>query len=63
VTVLRMFFCAMAGYAFARIEFPFKRILFMAVLISVMIPGVITLIPQFLLAGPGLIRGGSILAH
>ena len=58
VTVLRVLFCAMAGYAFARIEFPFKKFLFNALLISMMMPGVVTLIPKFLIIGPGFIRGG-----
>jgi multiple sugar transport system permease protein len=48
----------MAGYAFARIEFPFKNFLFSALLVSMMIPGVVTLIPKFLLVGPGIIKGG-----
>jgi len=58
VTILRVLFCAMAGYAFARIEFPFKKFLFNALLISMMMPGVVTLIPKFLIIGPGFIRGG-----
>lgn len=58
VTGLRVLFCAMAGYAFARIEFPFKRFLFTALLVSMMMPGVVTLIPKFLIIGPGFIRGG-----
>lgn len=58
VTVLRVLFCAMAGYAFARIEFPFKNFLFTALLISMMMPGVVTLIPSFLVIGPGFIKGG-----
>ncbi len=58
VTVLRVLFCSMAGYAFARIEFPFKKFLFSALLVCMMMPGVITLIPKFLIVGPGLIRGG-----
>jgi multiple sugar transport system permease protein len=57
-TVLRVLFCAMAGYAFARIEFPFKGFLFSAMLISMMMPGVVTLIPKFLIVGPGVVRGG-----
>jgi multiple sugar transport system permease protein len=57
-TILRVLFCAMAGYAFARLEFPFKNALFTALLISMMIPGVVTLIPKFLIIGPGVVRGG-----
>jgi multiple sugar transport system permease protein len=57
-TLLRVLFCSMAGYAFARIEFPAKKFLFNALLISMMMPGVVTLIPKFLLVGPGFIKGG-----
>ncbi len=58
VTFLRVLFCAMGGYAFARMEFPGKRIFFNAMLISMMIPGQVTLIPTFLVVGPGILRGG-----
>lgn len=57
-TILRVLFCSMAGYAFARIKFPLKGLLFNALLVSMMMPGVITLIPKFLIVGPGFIRGG-----
>jgi len=58
VMLLRVLFCAMSGYAFARFEFPGKNILFTAMLISMMIPGQVTLIPNFLIIGPGIVRGG-----
>ncbi|PKO06326.1 MAG: carbohydrate ABC transporter permease [Chloroflexi bacterium HGW-Chloroflexi-3] len=58
VSILRVLFCAMAGYAFARINFPFKNFIFNLLLVSMMMPGVVTLIPSFLIIGPGLIRGG-----
>lgn len=58
VMVLRVLFCAMSGYAFARFEFPGKNLLFTAMLISMMIPGQVTLIPNFLVIGPGFVRGG-----
>jgi multiple sugar transport system permease protein len=58
ITLLRVLFCSMAGYAFARIEFPYKNFLFSALLVSMMLPGVVTLIPKFLLVGPGFIKGG-----
>ena len=57
-TILRVLFCAMAGYAFARLEFPFKGLLFNAMLLSMMMPGVVTLIPKFLIVGPGVVKGG-----
>jgi len=56
VTVLRVLFCAMGGYAFARMEFPLKNLLFSAMLVSMMIPGQVTLIPNFLVIGPGILR-------
>jgi multiple sugar transport system permease protein len=58
VSFLRVLFCAMGGYAFARMNFPFKNVLFAAMLISMMIPGQVTLIPNFLVVGPGVVRGG-----
>ena len=42
-------FSAMAAYAFARIEFPFRNFLFSLVFIQMMIPGQIFIIPQYLL--------------
>lgn len=57
-TLARVIFCAMAGYAFARMQFPGKNLLFGAMLLSMMMPGVVTLIPKFLIIGPGVVRGG-----
>src|SRR5260370_37834425 len=48
VTVLNVFFCALAGYAFARLNFPGRTVLFLAVLATRMIPLHGTLIPQFI---------------
>ena len=39
----------LAGYAFGRLHFPKKDIIFFVVLLTLMIPGVITLIPRFLM--------------
>ena len=45
-----------AGYAFARLAFPFKRMLFAMLLVSLMVPIQTTLIPLFLLMrGLGLV--------
>lgn len=44
-----LFFSAMAAYAFARIKFPGRNLLFMIVLIQMMVPGQIFIIPQYLL--------------
>ncbi len=56
-TLLMIFFrvvCAcltatMAGYAFGRLKFPGKKILFSLVLVQMMVPGQIFIIPQYLM--------------
>ncbi|MFN8449288.1 MAG: carbohydrate ABC transporter permease [Anaerolineae bacterium] len=49
VTIGQIITCSMAGFAFARIKFPGKRIIFILFLASMMVPGQITLIPVFLI--------------
>src|ERR1044072_3250386 len=44
-----LLFCSMAGYAFAKIEFAGKRLLFSLVLTMLIIPGVTTFGPLFVL--------------
>lgn len=39
----------LAGYAFARLEFPFKKFFFSLILIQMMVPGQIFIIPQYLM--------------
>lgn len=39
----------LAGYAFARLEFPFKNFLFALILVQMMVPGQIFIIPQYLI--------------
>lgn len=46
-TAVQLVICALAGYAFAQLRFPGREILFMLVLATTMIPGEITLIPNF----------------
>ncbi len=41
--------CSLAGYAFARIQAPGRAYLFILMLASIMVPGIVTLIPQFVL--------------
>jgi multiple sugar transport system permease protein len=48
-TVVIVFLSSLSGYAFARLEFPGKNVLFSLLLFSLMIPAAITLIPAFLL--------------
>ena len=47
VTVGTMLISAMAGYAFARIRFPFANALFMVVLVGLLIPSEVTIVPLF----------------
>lgn len=47
--IATVFLSALAGYVLARIEFPGRQIVFYSILGLMMVPGVLTLIPQFLL--------------
>lgn len=49
VTAGNLLFNSMAGYALARIDFPGKKIIFMAVLAMMMIPGQVTMVPTYML--------------
>jgi multiple sugar transport system permease protein len=49
VTVGNLVFCSMLGYALAKLEFPGKRALFGVVLGTLMIPGVVTFVPLFVM--------------
>ncbi len=50
VTVLgNLLFCSMVGYALAKMEFAGKRLLFLLVMITLMVPGVVTFVPLFVL--------------
>ncbi len=49
VVVMQTLNSAMAAYAFARLRFPGKRVLFAAVLGSMMLPGVVLFLPNFIL--------------
>jgi|tagenome__1003787_1003787.scaffolds.fasta_scaffold20894605_2 multiple sugar transport system permease protein len=49
VTVGNLLFCSMLGYAFAKLSFPGKRPLFAVVLATLMVPGVVTFVPLFVL--------------
>ncbi len=48
VTVGQLITCSLAGYAFARLRFPGRNILFMLLLASLMVPGHVTIIPIYL---------------
>jgi ABC-type glycerol-3-phosphate transport system permease component len=49
VTVLGTVFSLAAGFAFAKLEFVGKRLIFMLLLTSMTIPGAVTLLPTFIL--------------
>jgi multiple sugar transport system permease protein len=49
-TVISVTLSAMLGFVFARYEFPGRRLLFGALLFTLMVPGLVLLIPQFVLA-------------
>ena len=49
VVVLQITSAAMAAYAFARLRFPGTRVLFALFIASMMVPGVVTFIPNFVL--------------
>lgn len=48
-TVFNIIFSSLAGYAFARLRFPFREKIFMCFLAAMMVPYAITLIPRFLM--------------
>ncbi|SEN83781.1 carbohydrate ABC transporter permease [Paenibacillus sp. OV219] len=48
-TLIGLFTSALAAYAFARIQFPARNTLFVMLLATMMIPGVVTMIPTFIL--------------
>jgi multiple sugar transport system permease protein len=49
VAVLEVIFCSMAAYAFARLEFPGRDLVFNFMLATLMIPTAVTLIPAYVL--------------
>ena len=48
-TLITVIFCAMAGYAFAKIDFPGRRALFVVVLAGLMVPKEAMFVPLFLM--------------
>jgi multiple sugar transport system permease protein len=49
ITLGNVLFASMAGYALARIRFPGSNILFLVILGTMMIPGIVLLIPMFII--------------
>lgn len=48
-TIFTLFFCALGGYAFAKYEFKYKEKLFSLMLITLMIPGLLSIVPWFVM--------------
>ncbi|MFN8379428.1 MAG: carbohydrate ABC transporter permease [Anaerolineae bacterium] len=48
ITVGQVLFCSLAAYAFARLEFPGRNVLFFVVLITMMLPIQVLIIPSYL---------------
>lgn len=49
ITLGNLVFCSMLGYALAKLDFPGKRVIFVLVLATLMVPGVVTFVPLFVL--------------
>ncbi|WP_433728774.1 carbohydrate ABC transporter permease [Actinoplanes sp. CA-051413] len=49
IAVCQTLFCAMAGYAFARLRFPGRDLTFAVVISALMVPPIFTLLPNFVL--------------
>ena len=47
--VLQLFFCSLAAYAFARLRFKGRDVIFAFMLATMMIPGMVLLIPKYLI--------------
>jgi multiple sugar transport system permease protein len=54
-----LFFGSLGGYAFAKLKFRGKNTIFKILLSSIMVPGVVTMIPQFLLLKNFPLIGGN----
>lgn len=49
ITVSHLFFCSLAAFAFARLRFPLKNVIFLLVLATMIVPEQVDLIPRFLM--------------
>jgi ABC-type glycerol-3-phosphate transport system permease component len=47
ITIAQLFFCSLAGFAYARLNFKGKGFVFAAMLSTMMIPGMVLMIPQY----------------
>ncbi len=48
MTILQLFFNSLAAYVFAKRKFPGRDVIFMLFLATMMMPGQVTLIPNYL---------------
>lgn len=48
-TILRLFFCALGGYGFAKFKFPGQGVLFAFLLATMVIPSAVTLVPIYII--------------
>jgi multiple sugar transport system permease protein len=60
ITVLEVLFVSLAGYAFARLRFPGRELLFLLVLATLMIPDQLRLVPVYLLLSDFPITGWNL---
>lgn len=58
-TVLTLLVVSMAGYAFARLRWRWRDVVFMVVLATAMLPGLIALVPTFLIVKNTPLAGGN----
>ncbi len=49
IVVGQLFFCSLAAYAFARLHFPLRDKIFFLYIAALMVPGIVTLIPNYIL--------------
>jgi len=59
VTTSNLFLCSLAAYAFARLNFRGKNLLFVLVLATMMIPGQVTMVPVFVMLKHWPLAGGN----
>jgi len=57
--LLNLLFCSLAGYGFARLDFPGREILFYLVLATIMVPIQLTIIPLFIIIKNIPLAGGN----
>jgi len=48
-TILKLFFCSLAGYGFAKYRFPGRNILFSILIASMIVPFAVTIVPLYIM--------------